>query len=196
MPAKGQKKQPDGSWAYPVGEEGRKVITPVSKSDEIAQQSYLDDAIWERLGTMSPKAIADELSVTPSFVAGRMRELLEAVDALTIDQQISQAMVRLNQIAQEAQEAAKHTVDEYKAGMWNSAISAHSKVMDQLTRLKRQNEDALQELNRKRVAEIGRLVQEIVYVFIQDISDEHGLNQADLEEKFQDVMFATAQKLS
>ena len=206
MPPKGAKKQPDGTFKVvnpPQGEKSAKSSTLVTNSASNGQSvtpkeqtTVYDTEIWSRLGSYSPKQIADELGLTPTFVVGRVKELLEAVDALTIEQQISQAMVRLNQIAADAQKAAENTIDEYKAGMWNSAISAHAKVLDQLARLKRQNDDALQELNRRRVAELLRLVQDVVYVFIDEISAEHGLVASDLEDKFQETLQIKAQELN
>ena len=206
MPPKGAKKQPDGTFKVvnpPQGEKSAKSSTLVTSSASNGQSvtpkeqtTVYDTEIWSRLGSYSPKQIADELGLTPTFVVGRVKELLEAVDALTIEQQISQAMVRLNQIAADAQKAAENTIDEYKAGMWNSAISAHAKVLDQLARLKRQNDDALQELNRRRVAELLRLVQDVVYVFIDEISAEHGLVASDLEDKFQETLQIKAQELN
>ena len=206
MPPKGTKKQPDGTFKVvnpPQGEKSAKSGTLVTNSASNGQSvtpkeqtTVYDTEIWSRLGSYSPKQIADELGLTPTFVVGRVKELLEAVDALTIEQQISQAMVRLNQIAADAQKAAENTIDEYKAGMWNSAISAHAKVLDQLARLKRQNDDALQELNRRRVAELLRLVQDVVYVFIDEISAEHGLVASDLEDKFQETLQIKAQELN
>lgn len=206
MPPKGAKKQPDGTFKVvnpPQGEKSAKSGTLVTNSASNGQSvtpkeqtTVYDTEIWSRLGSYSPKQIADELGLTPTFVVGRVKELLEAVDALTIEQQISQAMVRLNQIAADAQKAAENTIDEYKAGMWNSAISAHAKVLDQLARLKRQNDDALQELNRRRVAELLRLVQDVVYVFIDEISAEHGLVASDLEDKFQETLQIKAQELN
>ena len=53
----------------------------------------LDTEIWKRLGIKSAKKIADELGLKPTEVAQRTRELLEGVDALTLQQQRMKIMV-------------------------------------------------------------------------------------------------------
>lgn len=204
MPPKGAKKQPDGTFKVvnpPQGEKSAKSGTLVTNSASNGQSvtpkeqtTVYDAEIWDRLGSKSPKQIADDLGVTPTFVVGRVKELLEAVDALTIEQQISQAMVRLNQIAQDAQDAAKNTIDEYKAGMWNSAISAHAKVLDQLHRLKKQNDGAVDELNRRRIAELVALMSEVVTAGVQEIVARHGLDEDELLDLFNDKLLEAAHK--
>lgn len=205
MPPKGAKKQPDGTFKVvnpPQGEKSAKSGTLVTNSASNGQSvtpkeqtTVYDTEIWSRLGSYSPKQIADELGLTPTFVVGRVKELLEAVDALTIEQQISQAMVRLNQIAADAQKAAENTIDEYKAGMWNSAISAHAKVLDQLARLKRQNDGALEVLNRKRVQALLQLVDRATMATFEEISATHGVDFYEMTEMFSEKLGEVAREL-
>ena len=125
--------------------------------------SVYEDRLWELVGTRTPKQIADELGLPPAEVVRRTREMLESVDVLTIEQQRQKLMIDVGRIARKAEEAFDNSLDERnKSGLLNSAVNAQKEVLRQLEKIEVRNADAVDALNRMRVAELVRLVETAV----------------------------------
>ena len=125
--------------------------------------SVYEDRLWELVGTRTPKQIADELGLPPAEVVRRTREMLESVDVLTIEQQRQKLMIDVGRIARKAEEAFDNSLDERnKSGLLNSAVNAQKEVLRQLEKMEVRNADAVDSLNRMRVAELVRLVETAV----------------------------------
>lgn len=125
--------------------------------------SVYEDRLWELVGTRTPKQIADELGLPPAEVVRRTREMLESVDVLTIEQQRQKLMIDVGRIARKAEEAFDNSLDERnKSGLLNSAVNAQKEVLRQLEKMETRNAEAVDALNRMRVAELVRLVETAV----------------------------------
>ena len=125
--------------------------------------SVYEDRLWEMVGTRTPKQIADELGLPPAEVVRRTREMLESVDILTIEQQRQKLMIDVGRIARKAEEAFDNSLDERnKSGLLNSAVNAQKEVLRQLEKMEVRNAEAVDALNRMRVAELVRLVETAV----------------------------------
>ena len=125
--------------------------------------SVYEDRLWELVGTRTPKQIADELGLPPAEVVRRTREMLESVDILTIEQQRQKLMIDVGRIARKAEEAFDNSLDERnKSGLLNSAVNAQKEVLRQLEKMETRNAEAVDALNRMRVAELVRLVETAV----------------------------------
>ena len=125
--------------------------------------SVYEDRLWEMVGTRTPKQIADELGLPPAEVVRRTREMLESVDILTIEQQRQKLMIDVGRIARKAEEAFDNSLDERnKSGLLNSAVNAQKEVLRQLEKMETRNAEAVDALNRMRVAELVRLVETAV----------------------------------
>ena len=125
--------------------------------------SVYEDRLWELVGTRTPKQIADELGLPPAEVVRRTREMLESVDVLTIEQQRQKLMIDVGRIARKAEEAFDNVYDERnKSGLLNSAVNAQKEVLRQLEKMETRNAEAVDALNRMRVAELVRLVETAV----------------------------------
>ena len=125
--------------------------------------SVYEDRLWELVGTRTPKQIADELGLPPAEVVRRTREMLGSVDVLTIEQQRQKLMIDVGRIARKAEEAFDNSLDERnKSGLLNSAVNAQKEVLRQLEKMEVRNAEAVDALNRMRVAELVRLVETAV----------------------------------
>ena len=125
--------------------------------------SVYEDRLWELVGSRTPKQIADELGLPPAEVVRRTREMLESVDILTIEQQRQKLMIDVGRIARKAEEAFDNSLDERnKSGLLNSAVNAQKEVLRQLEKMETRNAEAVDTLNRMRVAELVRLVETAV----------------------------------
>lgn len=136
--------------------------------------SVYEDRLWELVGTRTPKQIADELGLPPAEVVRRTREMLESVDVLTIEQQRQKLMIDVGRIARKAEEAFDNSLDERnKSGLLNSAVNAQKEVLRQLEKMEVRNADAVDALNRMRVAELVRLVETAVQDTLSEIDPEN-----------------------
>ena len=132
--------------------------------------SVYEDRLWELVGTRTPKQIADELGLPPAEVVRRTREMLESVDVLTIEQQRQKLMIDVGRIARKAEEAFDNSLDERnKSGLLNSAVNAQKEVLRQLEKMETRNAEAVDALNRMRVAELVRLVETAVVDTLSEI---------------------------
>ena len=136
--------------------------------------SVYEDRLWELVGTRTPKQIADELGLPPAEVVRRTREMLESVDVLTIEQQRQKLMIDVGRIARKAEEAFDNVYDERnKSGLLNSAVNAQKEVLRQLEKMETRNAEAVDALNRMRVAELVRLVETAVQDTLSEIDPEN-----------------------
>ena len=136
--------------------------------------SVYEDRLWELVGTRTPKQIADELGLPPAEVVRRTREMLESVDVLTIEQQRQKLMIDVGRIARKAEEAFDNSLDERnKSGLLNSAVNAQKEVLRQLEKMETRNAEAVDALNRMRVAELVRLVETAVQDTLSEIDPEN-----------------------
>lgn len=164
--------------------------------DQVAESTYLDDMIWERLGVKSPKQIADELGVDTLFVAQRIREMLDGVDDLSLKEKRMKVMADLQRITNEVSTAAKNASDERNvAGLYNSAINAMKETLRQLTVMEKRDDEAVNRLNEMRVRELWRLVESAVTTTLAEIAQKHALDEDELTEVFQRHLAATARQL-
>lgn len=156
----------------------------------------LDTEIWKRLGIKSAKKIADELGLKPTEVAQRTRELLEGVDALTLQQQRMKIMVDLQTVVNETIRRARNAEDERNiAGLYNSATNAMKAVLTQLNLLEDKSSSEIDRLNELRVRELLKLVDSSVKSTLAEIADTYDLDRDALLFIFQRHLVEAAQEV-
>ena len=154
----------------------------------------LDTKIWKRLGIKSAKKIADELGLKPTEVAQRTRELLEGVDALTLQQQRMKIMVDLQTVVNETIRRARNAEDERNiAGLYNSATNAMKAVLTQLNLLEDKSSAEIDRLNELRVKALVRLMENTVNRTVPKLAEKYGLDEQEVfdmfNENLQDAAF-------
>lgn len=153
------------------------------------------DQIWRMVGRKPLRVIAEELNMKPEDVLAVKREMLDSVDVLSIDQQRQQLMIEIRMVAQDARQAAERTIDEYKAGLYNSAIAADKELLKQLAAIERKDSSAVERLNEMRVRELLRLMDRVVTLSVSEIAAKHDLDAHELTEVFQNRLVEAAQEL-
>lgn len=155
----------------------------------------LERIIWRGLGNKPIRRIAEETGLDPAVVLRLKNEMFDSVDELTILQKKQKLLVELEGIAHEAREAANNTVEDFKAGMWNSAIAAIKALMLELNRVDKADNTRVTELNRLRVNELMRLIDVTVAKTLNEIATTHNLDEDELLEIFQGHLRPAAQEL-
>lgn len=168
-----------------------KAKSDIVPADEQETPQY-DDHDWTRvdrqivkwMGKKSVREIAEETGVPQADLMRRKQELVESVDEITLQMQRLQLMATLQEIADIALERAKASVDEFKAGLFNSSVAAVKELLKQVDRLESRGNTAVDALNQLRIREIVRLMGRVVDSGVQEIAQAHGLDEADLKEVF------------
>lgn len=160
------------------------------------ETTELDSYIARYVGLKTPREIAELSGTSVQDVIRRAEEMKDEADALTIEAQISFTLRSLNEIAADAKTDAKNSLDNRdKAGLYSAAVSAHAQSLKQLASLKKENDGAVAELNRKRVQELLRLFDLVVERGVADLAEEHGLDKMELLSIFQGHIVGAAREL-
>lgn len=160
------------------------------------ETTELDSYIARYVGLKTPREIAELSGATVQDVIRRAEEMKDEADALTIEAQISFTLRSLNEIAADAKTDAKNSLDNRdKAGLYSAAVSAHAQSLKQLASLKKENDGAVAELNRKRVQELLRLFDLVIEKGVADLADEHDLDKMELLTIFQRHIVGAAREL-
>ena len=156
----------------------------------------LDKYIARYVGIRSPREIAGLAGCDTHDVIRRAEEMKDEVDALSIEAQISFTLRSLNEIAADAKtDAATSTDNRAQAGLYSAAVSAHAQSLKQLATLKKENDGAVAELNRKRVQELLRLFDLVLEKGVADLAVEHDLDKTELLTVFQGHIVGAAREL-
>lgn len=160
------------------------------------ESTHLDSYISRYIGIKTPREIAELAGSNANDVIRRAEEMKDSADALTIEAQIYFAMRSLNEIAADAKTDASQAVDNRdKAGLYSAAVSAITQSLKQLNVLKKENDGAVAELNRKRVQELLRLFDLVIEKGVADLAVEHNLDKTELLTVFQGHIVGAAREL-
>lgn len=140
--------------------------------------------IWRGLGNKSARQIAEETGKTPEDILRIKNEMLESVDILTVNQRRQKILVNLEQLSNEAWEKANSASDEFKAGLYNTAVAAQKELVRQLVILQAESTNEVERLNDMRVRELLRLVDESVLLSIKELAVRHDLDEDEMTAVF------------
>lgn len=161
---------------------------------EAVDQSRIDEMIWEYSGIKPVREISELTGLKPEEVMRRKTELIDSVDVLSIQQKRQRLLIELDGMARDARERAANTIDEYYSGMLNSSVAAIKTLLNELSRMEKQDSGKVEALNRKRVEELVSLVREVVDESVAEISETYGLDDQELFSIFNQRMIDAAQK--
>ena len=156
--------------------------------DETEWTEEIDRLLLTSVGVKSTAEIAKELGIGPLDVRKRVNELLESIDVLTITQQRQKIMIGLNDLINRASERldaiGTGLSDREWAQIMSASTNAARTLLAELARMEDKDEAALQELNRKRVQELLRLVDITIVNSVEEISERYDLNEDELMDVF------------
>lgn len=139
-----------------------------------------DRLIWTGMGVESARATAERTGLKPEEVLRRRKELLEAVDDLTVVQTRQKLVADLQDIARKTQDDYDDAPYEFKAGIMNSAIAAMKAVLVELARADKNDEEKVNHLNALRVRELVSLIREVVDISVEEISEAYSIDKDEL----------------
>lgn len=148
----------------------------------------LERAVWKSLGLKSVRQIAQETGLEPEQIFAIKRELLDAVDVLSVNERKMKILVALETLAQDALDRAANASDEFSAGHFNAARGAMKDMLTELNRASKGEQEAIDRLNDLRIRELTSLLFEVVDSTVPLVAERYGLNQDELFEMFNESL--------
>lgn len=160
---------------------------------ELVDDSRIERYIWKEIGKQSAREMATSLGVSPEKILSIKRDMVESVDAITVDVQRAKLMRTLQELADDAQERAKTVSDERNyAGIVNAAAGAIDKLLKEFRRDKSDSAEAVNSLNALRVRELTSLMFEVVDATVPLIAQKYDIDENELFDLFNDSLTRAA----
>lgn len=158
---------------------------------------------WERIdrliiasyGKKSARQLSVETGLSAEELMQRKQELVDSIDELTILMHKQSLIGDLQDVAEEARDAAKNSQDEFKAGLYNARVAAIKLLLTQLEKLERNSNVAVESLNALRLKELMRLVDVTIFNGVGQIAQTHGLDEEELLAVFKETLQIEAEKM-
>lgn len=164
-------------------------------TDDIEIDPRIERIIWKGLGVKSVRQMADETGLEPEQVYAIKRELLSAVDVLTVQEKRQKILIDMEKLAQDSLERAEGSSDEFFAGMMNTARGAMKDMLTALNQTAKGEQEAIERLNDLRVRELLGLIDRTVAYTLSEIASTYDLSEDALQDIFQKHLKPAAQEL-
>lgn len=160
----------------------------IATADDPGWSEEVDRMILRSVGVKPTTEIASELGMSPLEVRRRVNDLLESIDVLTVQQERTRLLIELRSLVNRATERldaiGTGLSDREFAQVLNSTSQTIRVHLQELDRMEAKDDEALKELNAKRVAELARLVDVTVTKSIEEISQTYNIEEHELTEIF------------
>ena len=160
----------------------------VTSPEEGEWTEEVDRMLLRKVGVQSTAEIAKELGIGPLEVRKRVNELLEDIDVLTVQQERTRLLIELRSLVNRATERLDSIgtglSDREFAQVLNSTSQTIRVHLQELDKMESKDDEALKELNRKRVQELLRLMDRVVGASVQEVAETHDLDETELLEVF------------
>lgn len=164
-------------------------------TDDIEIDPRIERIIWKGLGVKSVRQMADDTGLEPEQVYAIKRELLSAVDVLTVQEKRQKILIDMEKLAQDALERAEDSSDEFFAGMMNAARGAMKDMLTALNQTAKGEQEAIERLNDLRVRELLGLIDRTVAYTLSEIATTYDVSEDELQDIFQKHLKPAAQEL-
>lgn len=163
--------------------------------EEFEIDPRLERIVWRGLGKKSVRQMAEETGLEPEQIFAIKRDLLSAVDVLTVQEKRNKLLIELEDLADEARDRAKGTIDEFYSGMMNSSVAAMKTILVELNRTAKGEQEAIDRLNDLRIRELIRLIELSVSKTFAVLADRHGLDEGEMFDVFHSYLKPAAEEI-
>lgn len=172
--------------------------TELEVTDDLWNEE-IDHMLLRKVGVQSTAEIARELGIGPLDVRKRVNELLEDIDVLTVQQERTRLLIELRALVNRATERLDQIgtglSDREFAQVLNSTSQTIRVHLQELDKMEVKDDEALKELNRRRVAELLKLMDRVVLTSVQEIASAHGLDETEMLEVFSSRLVEAAAEM-
>jgi len=162
-------------------------------TDEIDPR--IERIIWKGLGNKSVREMAEDTGLSPEQIGAIKRDLLSAVDVLTVQEKRQKILIDMERLAQDTLERAEGSSDEFFAGMMNAARGAMKDMLTALNQTAKGEQEAIDRLNDLRVKELIGLIDRTVAYTLTEIAKTYEIDEGELQDIFQKHLKPAAQEL-
>lgn len=171
-------------------------------STDVEEVNYgrLDKVIRRYAGIKSARQIADLTGYTPDEVIRRRNALVDSIDELSLQAQMSFILSELQDTAREYRAKADQIdPNDPDTGrnigpIITASIQAQKAAMQQLQNIQKANQGAVDTLNERRQEELLSLIKETIYTSISVISERYSVDYGDLMVIFQENLKRAADR--
>lgn len=154
-------------------------------------------AIWRGMLTKSVRQLADETGLTTDAVLRIRNQMLESVDALSIDQRRTKLLVELQEISDRARQEFETTTDaRSKAPLLATSVSAMKVVLGELRNLEKTGSAEVDTLNALRLQELTTLMRETVDGGVAEVAEKFDIDKQLLFDIFNAKLMEAATRLN
>ena len=164
-------------------------------TDDIEIDPRIERIVWKGLGLKSVRQMAEETGLEPEQVYAIKRELLSAVDVLTVQEKRQKILIDMEKLAQDSLDRAEGSSDEFFAGMMNAARGAMKDMLTALNQTAKGEQEAIDRLNGLRVKELLSLIDRTVAYTLAEIATTYDVSEDELQDIFQKHLKPAAQEL-
>lgn len=152
--------------------------------------------IWDGMLTKSVRELADATGLPVPVVLQARNDALEAVDALTVDQRRTRLLIRLQALAEKAEEEFESTTDaRSKAPLLSAATGAIKTVLQELRKMDGDSQTDIERLNAMRRREVVNVYRDTSEPFIAWLVDEYSVDADHAQAKYEELLSASARAM-
>lgn len=135
------------------------------------------------LGRKSLREIAESIGVTPDVVIRIKQDIVDSIDALTVEEHLAQSLSLLRDVAENAREEFERTDDaRSKAPLLGAAVSATKLFMSELNKWNDKNSGAASTLNAARQRELSTALNRMAEISATEIHERSDLPREEVLE--------------
>lgn len=169
------------------------------QSEESEWTEEVDRMLLRAVGVKSTTEISRELGIQPLEVRRRINSLLEEIDILTVQQERTRLLIELRSLVNRATERLDQIgtglSDREFAQVLNSTAQTIRVHLQELDKMEDKDDEALKELNRKRLSELLALVDRTITLSVGEIAEVYKLEESELMEVFSSRLLEAAQEM-
>jgi len=156
----------------------------------------IESYIYKHIGKKSAREMATDLGVNPEEIIRIKNEILNSVDILTLQVQRAKLIRSMQEIADDAKQAAEDVSDERnKAGLYNSSLAAIKELNRSLKDMSKSDDEKISQLNDLRKREIVAMYISTVDVSVKEVAAQYDIKEDALFDIFNKNLEAAAAEM-
>jgi len=156
----------------------------------------IESYIYKHIGKKSAREMATDLGVNPEEIIRIKNEILNSVDILTLQVQRAKLIRSMQEIADDAKQAAEDVSDERnKAGLYNSSLAAIKELNRSLKDMSKSDDEKISQLNDLRKREIVAMYISTVDVSVKEVAGQYDISEDALFDIFNKNLEAAAAEM-
>lgn len=170
------------------------VAKDITKRPEVDERQRA--RVVSLLGRRNVRDIAAATGLTPDEVLRIKQDVVEGIDALSLDEHVAKAVYTLQDVAAKALDSFQSVEDQRSlAPLLQAATGAIKTQIQVLDKWRTQNQGNVDRLNNQRQEELVLLLKNAFGLFAGRVAEMHNLDEAELWTLFEEDMRIAAEEM-